>query len=120
MDGIAYPFGKATVETLGDAATYNVTIADRLTVLKRTGGLSQAVTGLSLTASKDLPDGAEVVVDIAQGATGRNVAFGSAGSTIVAPALVGDASDRDTITLRWDKAAKVFTAKTAWQKILAA
>src|SRR5688500_370010 len=118
MDGIAYPFGKATVETLGDAATYNVAIADRLTRLKRTGGLGQAVSGLSLTASKDLPDGAEVIVDIAQGATGRNVTFGSAGTTIVAPVLTGVASDRDEITLVYDKAANTFTAKTVWQKIV--
>lgn len=118
MDGVAYPFGKATVETLGDAATYNVSIVDRLTTLKRVGGLSQAVTGLSLTASKDLPDGAEVVIDIAQGATPRNITFGSAGTTIVAPALTASASDRDGITLRYDKAANAFTAKSAWFKIL--
>lgn len=117
MDGIAYPFGKATVETLGDSATYNVTIADRLTKLKRVGGLSQAVTGLSLTASKDLPDGAEVIVDITQGATGRNVTFGSAGNTIVAPVLTGVANDSDKITLRFDKAAGTFRAQTVWQKI---
>lgn len=118
MDGIASPFGKPTNETLGDSATYNITIADRLTILKRTGGLSQAVTGLSLTASKDLPDGAEVVVDITQGASGRNVTFGSVGNTIVAPALTGVASDQDVIVLRYEKSTKTFRAKCVWQKIL--
>lgn len=116
MDGIVFPHAHATVETLGDAATYNVAIKDALTIIKRTGGLSQAVTGLSLTASKDLRIGSKVKVDIAQGATGRNVTFGAAGSTIVATALTGVASDRDTITLTWDGVA--FVADTVWQKIL--
>jgi hypothetical protein len=116
MNGINFPDAHATVEALGDAATYNVAIADTLTVLKRTGGLSQVVTGLSLTASKDLRIGSKVKVDIAQGATGRNVTFGSAGSTIVAPVLTGAANDRDSISLTWDGTA--FVADTIWQKIL--
>jgi hypothetical protein len=118
MDGIAYPFGKATVENLGDAATYNIAIVDRLTTLKRVAPLSQAITGLSLTASKDLPDGAEVVVDIAQNATARNVAFSSAGTPIVAPALAATINDRDSIILRYDKAANQFVAKSVWFKVL--
>lgn len=116
MNGIKFPFAPATVELLGDAATYNVEIVDTLTILKRIGGLGQIVTGLSLTANKDLPIGSKVKVDIAQGATGRNVTFGSAGNTIVAPVLTGVASDRDAITLTWDGVA--FTADTVWQKIL--
>lgn len=116
MNGINFPDAHATVETLGDAATYNVAIADALTIVKRTGGLSAAVTGLSLTASKDLRIGSKVKVDIAQGATGRNVTFGSAGNSIVAPVLTGVASDRDTITLTWDGVA--FVADSIWQKIL--
>lgn len=116
MSEIKFPFGEAKVVALGDAATYNVQIANTRTVLKRTGGLSQAVTGLSLTASKDLLIGSQVKVDIAQGATGRNVTFGSAGDTIVAPALTGVASDRDVITLTWDGSA--FVADSVWQKIV--
>jgi hypothetical protein len=116
VNGVNFPDAHATVETLGDAATYNVAISDALTVLKRTGGLSAAVTGLSLTASKDLRIGSKVKVDIAQGATGRNVTFGSAGSTIVAPVLTGVALDRDVITLTWDGAA--FVADSVWQKIV--
>jgi len=116
MSTIKYPFGAASVETLEDAATYNVDIANTLTVVKRTGGLAQAVTGLSLTASKDLLVGSKVKVDIAQGATGRNVTFGAAGSSIVAPVLTGVANDRDCITLTWDGVA--FVADTAWQKVV--
>lgn len=115
MDGINFPFGKATLETLGDAATYSVDINNTLTVLKRTGGLGQAVTSLQLVANKDLPDGAMVIIDIAQGATGRNVTLGS---NCTAPALTGVASDRDVITLTYDAAAAKFVARTVWQKIV--
>lgn len=115
MDGINFPFAKATVEALGDAATYNVEIKDTKTILRRTGGLGQAVTGLSLKANRDLLPGSEVIVDITQGATGRNVTFGSAGTAIVAPALTGVTSDRDTITLVYDGTS--FVAKSVWQKI---
>jgi hypothetical protein len=116
MNGVNFPEAHATVEALGDAATYNVAIADTLTIVKRTGGLSQVVTGLSLTASKDLRIGSKVKVDIAQGAIGRNVAFAQLGSAVVAPALVGVASDRDVISLTWDGVA--FVADTIWQKVL--
>lgn len=115
MDGIVFPLADATVVALGDAATFNVEIDDTLTIIKRTGGFGQAVTGLSLTASKDLRIGSRVKVDIAQGATGRNVTFGSAGDTIVAPALTGVANDRDVIELVWDGTA--FVGGT-WQKIV--
>lgn len=116
---IKFPFGEATVVELEDAATISVDIKNTKTILKASSGFGQAVTGLNLVASKDLMDGSEVEVDIQQGATGRNVTFGSAGNAIVAPNLTGVASDRDVLTLRYDKSADKFIAKTAaWQKIV--
>jgi ribosomal protein L9 len=114
---IKYPFGEATVSALADAATMNVTIQNSKTILKATAGFGQAVTGLSLTAHDELEDGAEVIVDIKQGATGRNVTFGSVGNAIVAPALTGVALDRDVIRLRYDKTEDKFIALSAWQKV---
>lgn len=114
MDGINFPVGKADVVNLGDAATYSVAINNTLTKVKRTGGLGQAVTSLQLVANKDLMDGSLVIIDITQGATGRNVTLGT---NCVGPALTGVANDRDTITLQYDKAADKFTATTVWQKI---
>lgn len=113
-----FPFGAADVQTLPDAATMTQTITNTLTILKRTAGFGQAVTGLSLQAAADLRIGSQVKVDVLQNGTGRNVTFGSAGSTIVAPALTGDAADRDCITLTWDGTA--FIADGPWGKILAA
>lgn len=107
MSEIVFPFADAEVADLPDAGTMNIEIKNTLTILKKSGGFGQAVTGLSLTANKDLRIGSRVKIDIAQGATPRNVTFGSAGSTIVAPALTGVASDRDTIELVWDGTAFV-------------
>jgi hypothetical protein len=115
---IKYPWGNADKQTLVDAATMTQQITNTLTILQRLTGFGQAVTGLSLQAAPDLPIGSQVKVDILQGATGRNVTFGSAGSTIVAPALTGDANDRDEIILTWDGSS--FVADGPWAKILAA
>jgi len=92
------------------------TIKNTRTLIRRAGGFGQAVTGLSLLADQGLMIGSRVTVRIEQGATGRNVTFGSAGSTIVAPVLTGVASDIDVIDLEWDGSA--FKATTTWQKVV--
>jgi len=113
---IKFPFGAADVQALEDAATMMQTINNTLTLVSRAGGFGQAVTGLSLLAAQDLLKGSKVIVRIAQGATGRNVTFGSAGSTVTAPVLTGVANDVDTITLVWNGSA--FVAETVWQKVV--
>lgn len=114
---IKFPTGPADIQVLPDAATMTQTIKNTLTILKSTAGFGQAVTGLSLQAHPELIIGSRVKVDIQQNATGRNVAFGSAASTIVAAALTGVASDRDHIWLQWDGVS--FVADTAaWVKIV--
>jgi hypothetical protein len=112
---IQFPFGDCAQKSITDAATSTVTIDNTVTQLRKEGGFGQAVTGLSLLAAPGLRKGAQVNVRIEQGATGRNVTFGSAGSTIVAPALTGVANDIDVITLEWDGSA--FKAVTTWQKV---
>jgi hypothetical protein len=114
---IRFPFGAAEEQSIQDAAVpTTLVISNTLTIVKKTGGFTQAVTALSLLAAADLLIGSEVIIRIEQGATGRNVTFGAAGSPIVAPALVGVASDKDTISLIWDGTS--FIARNVWQKIL--
>jgi hypothetical protein len=114
---IKYPFGVAATESINDAAVPDtITISNNLTLVSRAGGFGQAVTALNLLADSGLEIGARVKVDIAQGATGRNVTFGSGGSTIVAPVLTGVADDRDVIWLTWTGSA--FVADVVWQKIV--
>ena len=112
---VKFPFGPCDEQALTDAATMTLTINNTLTQVTREGGFGQAVSGLSLQAAQDLPAGAQVVVRIEQGATGRNVTFGSAGSTITAPVLTGVANDIDVITLEWT--GSKFRATTTWQKV---
>lgn len=113
---IHFPFGDADTVSIADAATSVVDIVNAKTFVKKTGGFAQAVTGLGLRASKDLRIGAEVVIDIKQGATGRNVTLAQTGSPVLAPALTGVALDQDKLTLDWD--GTTFVAKTAaWQKV---
>jgi hypothetical protein len=112
-----FPWGPAEQISINDAAVPDlITIRNTFTIVKKTGGFSQAVTALSLQADPELLIGSKVKVQIEQGATGRNVTFGAAGSTIVAPVLTGVASDKDCIELTWDGTA--FVADYVWSKIL--
>lgn len=116
MSNIKFPAGNAKVVVMTDAATSTIAIDDTFTIVDITGGLSQAVTGLSLTASVNLQVGAKIVLDLLQGATGRNVAFGSAGDTITAPNLTGVANDRDVLELIWN--GSDWVAVGAWFKVV--
>jgi hypothetical protein len=122
MGQTKFPIGGQERITIENAATSTITIANTKTYVEA-GTISQAITGLSLTADEELIDGAEVIIDIQQGATGRNVSFGSAGNTIVAPNLTGVADDRDILTLTYVKGSTPgsgeFVAKlAAWEKIV--
>lgn len=116
MSNVKFPFGDAKTVTITDAATSTITIEDAYTIVSA-GTISQAITALSLTAGDDLNVGSRVTFDVLQGATGRNITFGSAGDTIVAPVLTGVANDRDTIDLVWNGSEFVANA-AAWAKIV--
>lgn len=110
MQKVKYPFGDATRLTPAHAATHNITIENQLTFIKLTG-MTGAPT-INLTPGADLEPGAQVVIDVVQGATERNVTLGT---NIVALDLTGVANDRDRITLTWDGAEFI---GGAWQKIV--
>lgn len=115
MSGIRYPFGDANVVVIEDEATSTIEIAGK-TIVNGPAALAQNVT-ISLTAANEIAIGTEVFFDVKQAATGRNLAWGTAGDTIVAPGLTGVALDRDVLTLIWDGTA--FVAKAAaWAKIV--
>lgn len=116
MSNVKFPFGDAKAVTITDAATSTITIEDAYTYVTA-DTISQAITALSLTAGDDLNIGSRVTFDVQQGATGRNITFGSAGDTIVAPVLTGVANDRDTLDVVWN--GTDFAASTAaWNKIV--
>jgi hypothetical protein len=115
-DEIIFPYGHCDQQALADAATMTQTIKNTLTQITREGGFGAAVTGLSLLANPNIRKGSRVSIRIEQGATGRNVTFGSAGSTITAPVLTGVANDIDVIELEWT--GLKFRALTTWQKVV--
>jgi hypothetical protein len=115
MSEIKFPFGPAQVIAIPDAAASTIDIVNTKTILKATAGFAQAVT-LQLRASDDLMIGSEVIIDVKQNATGRNVTLSDSSSTIEGPNLTGVASDRDVLCLVWDGTS--FVAQTAsWNKI---
>lgn len=115
MSDVNFPFGAADQQTITDAATSTVTVTGSFTVLSA-GTISQAITALSISAVDKLPIGSRLQIDIQQGGTGRNVSFGSAGDTIVAPNLTGVANDRDIIELVWN--GTDWVAVGAWFKVV--
>ena len=116
MSVIKNPFGVSEVVELEDAATIDLTITNTKTLLKRAGGISQAMT-INLTADRELLDRSQVIIDIEQSEDEFDVDFGTDGNTIVAPTLTGSWNDRDVIILEYDKAEDKFIAVSAWQKI---
>lgn len=97
MDKPIFPFGQADVLTPAYAATIALTINNNMTIVKLSG-LNGAVA-LNLAADAELREGAIVVVEATQGATGRNVTFGGSAK---AAGITGVANDRDTVTLVFD------------------
>lgn len=75
MNGIKYPFGKATVETVTTATTIAATVSDQLTYLKLSANLT-AATAINITPS-GVEDGALLFIEIPCGATGYDTTFGS-------------------------------------------
>jgi hypothetical protein len=110
MGKTKYPFGPADKLAPAHTAVHSITIENQLTFITLQG--MTAAIEVDLTPGADLEVGAEVVIDVIQGATGRNVTLDAA---IVAPDLVGVNLDRDTITLRWNGTAFV---GGAWAKVV--
>jgi hypothetical protein len=110
MGLVKFPFGPATKLAPAHAAVHSITIENMLTFLTLSG-LAAAIE-IDLAAAADLEPGAKVVIDVIQGATGRNVTLDA---NIIAPDLVGVNLDRDTITLTWNGTAFV---GGAWAKVI--
>ncbi len=110
MGFVKFPFGEASSSAPAHAATHNIDITNQLTVLKFTS-LAAAIT-INLLPSSELEVGAEVLIDVVQGGTGRNVTLGD---NVVAPDLTGVANDRDTIRLMWNGTEFI---GGAWDKVV--
>lgn len=114
---IEFPFSDANQVVAPDLATFTVTIEDTFTIVNVAAGFAQAVTALSIArAPEGVKVGTKVRFDFLQNGTGRNITFGSAGDTIVAPVLTGVADDRDVIELVWDDTEWV--ASSDWFKVV--
>lgn len=107
---IKYPWGPMDIQAVTDAAAPAATISNTKTKLNMP--VTQNMT-LSLTAEQSLLPGSEVTIELVQGGTGRNVAFG--GTNIKAPALTGTLNKTERIVLVWD--GTQFAANSAWVSI---
>lgn len=96
MGTVKFPFGPAESLAPAHTATHNITIENMRTHIKLSP--TAAIT-INLSAGANLEVGAEVLIDVVQDGTGRNVTLGTG---IVAPDLTGVANDRDTIRLEWN------------------
>ena len=107
------PTGDVSVRTINapTAAGQTITVSNQLDVIKLTG--LTANTTLNFVAGSLLENGAKVVLDVVQGATGRNIIFGTGAK---GPTLTGVNLDRDTIELVYD--GTEFIATSNWTKIV--
>lgn len=96
MEKILWPFGEADVLSPAYAASVAIEIDNNMTII-----VAPALTGaieFDLSAHAELRPGAIVVINVDQGATGRDVTFGS---EVVGAGITGVANDKDTVTLQW-------------------
>ncbi len=99
MDGVNFPFGKATSTTLAPAGTgaAAATISDNFTFLNL--GTFSAATTLTLTASSEIRVGARVLIQGLVDGTNRVLTF--AGDTLLA-AQTFTASKTRVVELVWN------------------
>jgi hypothetical protein len=100
---IQWPSGKVTRLAPEFAAAIDVDIWNRKSVVDMPA-LTGATT-LNLIPDAEIEDGAEVTVNVDQGAAGYDVAFGS---NIVGDALTGAPNDKDTLVFQYSKSAGKF------------
>lgn len=100
---ILWPTGEATVVTAADAAVIAVEAFNNLTIVN-VPALSQAAT-INVTVDPEIREGAKLIINVDQGATGRNVTMGTG---IVGDDLTGVANDKDTITAVYNSADGAF------------
>lgn len=113
MGKVKYPFGPAdnlTPTPDAEDGTVVLTIDNQLTFVKPEGLTEECE--VTLNPSADLEPGAEVIIDVEQGATPQDVVWGA---DIVAPELTGVANDRDKITLTWNGSEWI---GGVWEKIV--
>ncbi len=110
---VSYPFGDADVQELNPGAeTIEVTVENMKTILE------VAPTGaatIDLAVSKSQRKGAELIIEVTQPATGRNITLGE-GFATNAPNLTGVANDVDVLVLVYD--GEVYKAVGTWQKVV--
>ena len=101
---IQYPDGAVTRLAPADAAAITTeAIWNRKTVIDMPAAGQH--TTLNLTIDAELEDGAELVVNMDQGATPYNLV---PGTNIVGDGITGVANDKDTILLQYKKTAGTF------------
>lgn len=111
---IKFPLGAATNKPIVHADFAASVVVDNTKTLIDAVVSSGNVT-LNLDIEGEVPEGAELMVRVTQGATGRNVALGT-GFATTAPDLTGVASDVDLMCFEYWGG--VFVNKTAaWQKV---
>lgn len=113
MSEVGYPFGHAAIEALAPGAETVVVSVDNLKTILKVAPTGAATIDLEI--SESLRKGSEMIIEVTQGATGRNITLG-AGFATTAPDLAGVANDVDTIALVYD--GESFIAAGAWQKVV--
>ena len=110
---ILWPEGIITRLALVYAAVITtVAIWNRKTVIDMPVLTGDAT--LNLTIDAELEDGAELIINVDQDATGRDVILGTG---IEGDDLTGVANDKDTILLQYNKSAGVFRVVSIFKTV---
>lgn len=113
MSKLKWPFGASDIKNITGTGAETIIIDNNKTVLKISG--LTGIKTLNLDIDPELQAGAELIIEVTQGATGRNVVLGT-GFQTNSPDLTGDANDVDSIVCEYDGAAFFTKSQT---KVLA-
>ncbi len=109
-----YPDAVPTRQAPASSDTYALEIWNRLTLVELN---PQEAGTINLTIDAECPDGAQIIVDVNQDATGRAITMGSG---IEGDDLGGVANDKVTIVMVYNKTAGNFRVVSIYNTVDAA
>ena len=110
---VSYPFGHADVQELAPGAETIKVVVDNIKTILKVGPTGAATINLAVAKSQRI--GAELVIEVTQPTTGRNINLGEGFATSAAN-LTGVANDVDVLTLVYDGVE--YRPTSTWQKVV--
>jgi hypothetical protein len=106
---LQWPDGPLDRQAPASAAAVELAVWNKKTVVDYSPAVATAMTAVP---SAELNDGAELIINVDQDATGRSITLGAG---FEGTGITGNANDKDSIICSYDKAAGVFRVLSVYK-----